>query len=523
MTGWSRRRVLGALAAVALCLALGWSDGHYWDEYFYLYSAAMHPPTELVSYELRTALFPPGFFSEKIGHVVLLRLLTRAFGMGEHVLYAIQALYGLLLVGCFGAAYGLLHDLFGEQWTRRATPVLVFSPLALYLPFKVMSEVPSLLLVTLGSWAFVRSFRHTAPRGSRACLGLATLGLAAGMLCRITTIMAFAGLGLALLVSGDERFARRRLLLRLVLVGTAVGVLHTAALASTGGSILRIGAHIQAVVATHVPLQRVYALALFVQAFALVLPFVWRARTERPVRVAAVWFAASALPFLAGHEPRYYAPALVPFAVLAAAALEGAVQGLAGPRRRYAWAALLATVTLLDRGLLVPLMPYEVEQGHLLALFERLETRRPRSSYLVPWISDFSLLRFAHPDAPVGLCLSNLSGTRVSQPGHAGPLPAADRWWAGPDHYVGSRAALARWPAPWTYVGWTYSPAALRLRRLLASAGLGQWMPAGAELHNHLAGSWIWHDPTLRLTPTDALGEYRAYELSPRAHGDREP
>ncbi|HZI76742.1 MAG TPA: hypothetical protein VFD73_22480, partial [Gemmatimonadales bacterium] len=58
-----------------LFAVLGWSNAHHWDEYFYLFSSLMHSPSELLRYEMQTAIFPPGFFTEKIGHVLLLRFL----------------------------------------------------------------------------------------------------------------------------------------------------------------------------------------------------------------------------------------------------------------------------------------------------------------------------------------------------------------------------------------------------------------------------------------------------------------
>jgi hypothetical protein len=103
------RLTLGAVVAVAVFLGLSWNDGHYWDEYFYLYSVFAHSPAELVRFEVQSAMFPVGFFSDKIGHVALLDLLTTVLGAGPNVLYAIQAGYALLLLGFFGAAYGLLR------------------------------------------------------------------------------------------------------------------------------------------------------------------------------------------------------------------------------------------------------------------------------------------------------------------------------------------------------------------------------------------------------------------------------
>ena len=312
-------------------LLLGWSDNHYWDEYLYLYSAFAHTPTELVAYELQTVLFPVGFFTEKIAHVVLLHLLTAWLGPGEGVLIGLQVLYTLFLVGLFGAAFGLARELTDERRARDATLMLMLTPLALWFTFKIMSEVPSLLLVTLGSWAFVRSFREDGSRRTVA-LALAVLGLAAGMLFRVTAIVAFASLAVALLAVGGERFPRKSLMRRVVVVGTLTALIHTAGLALVGGSVLRVAAHVHNVLTTHPPLQRVFALVLFLQTLALALVFAWGRRREPGTRLAWVWLVAAAAPFLAGHEPRYYVPALVPLAMVSAVGLRVAADRVFGPR-----------------------------------------------------------------------------------------------------------------------------------------------------------------------------------------------
>jgi hypothetical protein len=500
-----RRLLGGAIVAAVLFLLLGWSDRHYWDEYFYLFSAFAHSPAELVRYEQHSTLFPAGFFSEKIGHVLLLHLATRVLGAGERALYQLQALYALMLVATFGAAWALLRDLFGPRLSREATLALAFSPLALYLAYKTLSEVPSLLLVTVGCWAFVRACLSRPGWRGTAWLAAAVAALAAGMLCRVTAIVAFAALGLALLVACDERFDRRGLLIRLIGTGAAVLALYLLGLMAAGGGLMRIGGHVRGVVTSHSPVQRLYALACFIQGFALVLPFAWRRRGDRMVRLAAVWLAAAALPFVFGFEPRYYVAALVPFAVLTAVGLREAGGG--------AWLALFAALVLTNRLVFAPLMPYEVEQSRLLSLARAVQAGAPGSTELIPWISDYSLLRFAEPTLPVELCVSDLPGTRLSSRGHAGALAGGDLWWAGSGHYVGSRPALEREPRPWEYIGWTYNPAGLALVRLLGPTGLGPRVARDAGMHNHLTGSWVWHDPTLTRRLTGRRGEYYVYQV----------
>jgi hypothetical protein len=501
---------------VALFAVLGWNSGHHWDEYFYLYSSFMHSPAELLRYESSTAIFPPGFFTEKLGHVALLRVLTGVLGPGEPALYTIELLYALLLVGYFWASYRLLRELLGPAEARDSTLVLMFSPLSLYLAYKLLSEVPSLLFVTLASWALVRSLTADTARARRIALCLSISLLAVGALFRITGVAEFVGLAVALLVAGSRSdFTWRRVIGASVLIGAASAAIYSIVLLWYGGTPLSIFAGIGTVVTTHPPLERVFALACFVQTFALVLPFAWRQRARPAVRLAAIWLVCAGAPFLAGHEPRYYAPALTPLAVLSAVGLKEAASKLPEGGRRYAWLGVLAALVLINRLFLIPLMPYEVQQEQLLTVFHRLQQQKPGATYLVPWISDYSLLRFSGPAARVDLCLSVLPGGRISTRGHTGQLGAADRWWAGADHYVGSKDVLLKQPRPWRYLGWTYNPANVALVRWLGRLGLP--IPKGGKLHNHLAGSWIWLDPTLGRQLVEHSGLYYVYALTPEA------
>jgi hypothetical protein len=267
-------------------------------------------------------------------------------------------------------------------------------------------------------------------------------------------------------------------------------------------------------VATHPAAQRVYALALFLQTLVLVLPFAWWRNSDAKPWTASLWLVASAAPFLAGHEPRYYAPALVPLALLAADGFRRAADVLFGARFRYAWVALLSTSALVSRAFLIPLMPHEVEQSRLLKLYHLLHARSPNATYFIPWISDYSLLRFAFPNDSIMLCLSNLPGSRHFVPGHGSAIAGPDQWWVGADHYVGSRSALLERSQPWYYVGWSYNPAALRLERLLRLVGGEALMLKGRRLHDHLAGSWIWHDRSLALSHAIGVGQYQVYRVT---------
>jgi hypothetical protein len=67
---------------------------------------------------------------------------------------------------------------------------------------------------------------------------------------------------------------------------------------------------------------------------------------------------------------------------------------------------VFAGVVLVNRFLLIPLMPFEVEQHELFGLFDEARARSPGATYLVPWLADYAVLRSAYPDARIELCLS---------------------------------------------------------------------------------------------------------------------
>lgn len=516
-------RALWPSLAAALFLALAWTPRHHWDEYFYLFSALEHSPRALIALESESGLFPGGFFSGKIGHIVLLKLLIRLFGAGERALALIQTAYALMVVGFVAAARGLLGELVGGRRAARAALVLLFLPVTIYLGFKTLSEVPGLLLAALGSWAFLRSFRENG--GARLALGsAAALALAAATLCRVTGIVFFVGLVAGLLAAGDPRFPRRAVAERAIGTALAVAALTSVTLWVLGGSDLPSVRLAYRVATRPNPLERVAALLLFLQSFALALAFLPRPPWPRRLRLAGVWLAVCACPFLMGHEPRYYAPALVPLALLAATGLGRigrlaadrlAPAGLApGRRLDWGWIGGLAVLVLVNRAFIAPLMAYEVDQRSLTALVDGPALPHSDPTYLVPWSSDYAFLRFAFPEKRIRLVLSETRDSDYRRRGRPGPLTPPDRAWAGPDGYVGSLAELAPLPHPWYYLGWTYNPIVLRLRDLTLRLG-SRYLdpPARLGLHNHLAGSWIWYDSSLVLEPAARAGQYYAFRV----------
>lgn len=505
---------MGVSLAVAAFLALSWTAHHHWDEFFYLFSSAVHTPRELMRLDAAVDLFPQGYFSGKIGHVVLLHALTGMVGDGREVLLGLEALYAALVLAAVGAGWGLFRELLPPSEARRTALVLLCLPVTGYLAYKLLSEVPSLLLTTLGCWAFVRGFRASRRRDTAVLLGAAAALLAGGMLCRVTSVLAFGGLVLGLLAGGDPRFPRRAVLVRAALVGAGALVLHATVLELIGGSEIRLLLLAQAVADQAKLFERVTAFLLFVQGFGLLLPLALRRPWPPALRTGWVWLVVTMLPNLSGHEPRYYTPALLPFALVCAAGLGRAAELAAGRWRTPVWAAGLAALVLIDRVTLFPLMPTEVDQASLSEVAADLGARHPTATVLVPWLSDYCYLRFVHPALSVRLAVSAMPTSRYPGRGRWGEIAPADRQWAGPDRYIGSLPALVKASQPWYYVGWSYNPVMLRVRGLLEEVGidlLGD--PRNTGWHDHLAGSWIWTDSSLTRREVGGEGQYRVFRI----------
>jgi hypothetical protein len=68
---------------------------------------------------------------------------------------------------------------------------------------------------------------------------------------------------------------------------------------------------------------------------------------------------------------------------------------------------------------------------------------------------------------------------------------------------------------PWIYVGWTYNPVVLELKKRLQLLGIDYMKNLGRneKLLNHLTQSWVWSHPHLVLRPVAQVGSYYAFKV----------
>lgn len=502
------------MLAAGVFLLLSLSPYHHWDEYYYLFSVLHHAPSALLELEpaLSEGIFPNGFFSAKFGFVIFLHFLVQAFGDGLWALLIIQFIFAVLVVGFVAASYGLLREILTEREALHTAVVLMFLPVSVYFGYKVLSEVPSLLLTTLGCWAFVRSFRarHTSQLCLYLCLSIA--GLFMGIQCRASSALMFAGLALGLLVLHEKRYPWTKVLMRTSVVSACLIGLAIAYVALLGLNADRYMGLITSVTKRSPGLIiQLYALGMSIQFLVPAFFLAAMPPYDRKIRFAWVWVGVCTLPFLLGAqyaEPRYFYMALVPLAMLIYTGLHRLAGMLYLARYQTGWVLLLAVLVLGNRWLLAPLMIYEIDQYHYTKAMAELTHQYQGATFLVPWISDYGFLRFAFPEQQVKLSWSKANSDNIS-------LPRAIRHWVGADSYVGSFARLSPLPQPWIYMGWTYNPTLVQLQKRLEGLGMEslRHLVQYEGLKNHLTLSWIWSHPALVRRQVLRSGPYHGFEL----------
>lgn len=512
--------LLLSLSAIALLL-IGFGLGHHQDEYFYLFSVLHYPTGELMKLEVGLAsgifpegygIFPEGFFAAKIGLVVILRFLVQLLGSGLWSLLMIQFIFALMLIGFVVVSYVLLREIFEKREALYISVVLMFLPISVYLDHKVLSEVPSLLFTALGCWAFLGSFRSPNRWRSAGFIVLAAIGLLLGVLCRFTSFLFFAGLVLGLFVLRNGLYSWTKVFIRASLVSVCLIIMMFAFYKLIGLSYQGLIAITMGVVERRESLGvKLYELMMSVQLFlpSLVLAIwpPWSSRT----RLALVWMGVCTLPFVFGlrhFEPRYFYTALVPLSILAYLGLQRFTAILS--RYRISWVFLLVTLVLGNRLFFARLVPYEIDQNQYLKIMTGLIHRYPSATYLIPWLSDYSFLRFTFPKQDI-----RLSWSKGRSEGEEIFPNEAFRHWVGEKNYVDSLELLNQLPRPWIYVGWTYNPAVINLKERLQWFGIDYLKEIEQQegLQDHIALSWIWSNPALRLKQIAQVGLYRAFEI----------
>lgn len=508
-------KVAAGAVVVAAFLFLSSGTLRYWDEFVYLHTVQALSLSELVNLEtgLTGGLFPPGFFTGKLGFMAVLDAAVSAFGPGEGSLVWMRAMFASLTLTWAASGYLLFRDLVGRRAALSSAGVLLLLPLTVYLGQKVMSEMIALLPVTVACWCFVRAV-EADDRGQPALwLAGSAVALAAGILTRISSAWLFVSFAPALWCLSGSRFPIRIMISRGLLV-TATGVGGAfLAYAVSGIDPLQMLRLVQSVTSRRHGLElTVYGVGMTLQAFAVPVIASVCFERDRVTVFALVWLVLSTVPYLLGAsymEPRYLFCALLPLALLAHRGIGWLAGHLPPLNPRWGWVLVLLTLGATDAPL-APLMPYELDTDAYRSLLSRVEAPTRHPLLLTSWHVDYAFLRFVQPS---GEHVLTMQKPPQAPNGYFGS--AAVRAWLGKGRYLEDVTELCRISSAPVLVGWSYNPSVLNIGKLLSGAGVVDQdrLVKRLDLRHHLELSTLWGRDDVPLVELARVGDYRAYRV----------
>jgi Domain of unknown function (DUF5060)/Protein of unknown function (DUF4038)/Putative collagen-binding domain of a collagenase len=537
----SDRKVQAWIAGVLIVAAfvLLANDGrHHWHEFRYLYSASFYSTPELMR-----GVFDPGpapvrtpeqvatWYVTELLQIYILKQLVALFGMGLKSYTIIKTLYAMMLVAAVGLVWKTLRDLgMSLMQSALTTGLLLISPLAVYLGFKLMGEVPSLLFSACALAVFTAGIRRTDFPSQAVLSGVAGLFVALAMLASAEMPLLFLGFWAALLLAWAPAGTRKPIL-RAGIISWVTFLIAAAVIFRLLGG--RVDIFYQAIVAFSgfskpLPMWMfaIFNIGLLGMGLWLFLPLAWLSPEKRYRRFFLVWIALSALPILVTAanflEPRYLVTALIPFVGLAALGLETLWNYLRARNwsrsLRAATASLLGVIIVGGAAVAQPLMPYESNTDRLIQAVQSEAPTKNSAVILVPWnYSDFHFLRFAFPDRPIYLVQSaaNERGESVEDP----------VWTRRFAEMYGSRYLVNATAVPsefferkLLYVGWTILPSLQNLHELFILLGLTRLAAyfEASRFRNHMSESWLLYDSRFAMRELSQYGQYQVYEVKYR-------
>jgi len=512
--------VFGLLLLGGGALAL---DGDlFWDEPGYLYVAAYVGQPDFLLGTFQPSAMDAYFYFPKIMHMLVVKGIVGAVGVGGTALAMLMGLYALLLTATLYLTYAILVRLLPDNRSiGLATAVTALTPIMLYLMFKTLPEAPALFFATLALYAFIRSMEQRAV----LWVTVAAVALVAMALNRHSLGLLLASFVIAAFLMPPPGISRWLLIKRSLVTATLAVGLFLAVLNALGMGLDDFLLATTLFEKNEPLVFRLISTALELGVFWLLVPLALLAHGRRQLGFFMTWFLVATLPIVvlfAHVESRYLIQNLVPFAGLAALALDRfrpwLEQRMKTPGTgQPALALVLVTVVLGSNWVGLRLMPAEANIWQIRGLLKQIETAMAGDAFavLTPWVTtDFYYLRFAHPS----LSVYNVSDRRLNiMQAYASHETMANRYFQ--DRKLRSVAELSHRRDRLIYIGYGET-------FMLANAKAGLKATLGKlhgidpeaiipdrEFIDHITTSWMWQHPDIEFIPLVHKGHYRAYEI----------
>jgi len=525
-----RRRLLWLAVVLSLYVGIAKDSRHHWHEGRYVYSAANFGIGTLVDGGFDPG--PPGARSNRevgawywgqIFHEILLSIHAKLFGRGLMSLSILEWTYGLFVPIATLVMFVTLRGLPLNGDAGQVALISLLSPLGAYLGFKLMAESPALLFGTASLYFSSRLLepQTTVTRAiyvMGACIGLA--------LCALSMVympLMILGFWAALLAVFGRELGYRRLLATSLLV-SAGGLLVIAAVLR--GYTLKLMDYLElyAYFSQYVKPASVsvFGVMLAGSLLYLLVPLSLLSERKRDLAFYAVWLAGSWLPVLIFSrnyiEPRFLSVGLVPFAGMLALSFEVLVRratkrGSPDTIRTFV-RALSAVVVASVAYISQPLMPFEMNSRDLFEAAKGIWRVDPKAQVVVPWnYTDYHLLKLAFPERPVYLVQAPVD--------NEGRVLFDEVWMKRQranygEGYISNSRELSRLDgSPIYYLGHGILPpfASLRSTAEFLRMGFVSRQIDAIRPMNHLAQSWMWHNPEYVFDPAGGVGEYQVFRV----------
>ena len=504
-----------------LFLIISYTPYHYWDEFYYIYTLNYHSLAEAIAKEndLSAGLFPKGFFSSKIGTMLIIWLFTHIIGAGWLSLYILQFAFALFLIGFSLVAYKFYSELIGSEdarntkWALATSTIVLFLPVTMYLSFKTLTEVPALFFTTFGLWMFLKSIRETAPGKIGILLSLAFAGIVLGALCRYLSLVSFIGLVFSYGIIYRRHHLLRTMLKRATILFAGLIVLAIFAFYLNGDHLLQ---SVRLLKFNVMNLKsddngvKIYVFMMYFQSFLILLPFSFLFKWTKTLKLSICWLCISIVPLYVAAsylETRFFSIGLLPTAMVINQGLQNFVKSLRLHKGIMALVVLISIV-LLNRLVFTPLSLYDTDQKELKKIVADVYHAEPQATLILPWITEYCLLRFAYPDKPIRSSLTTLPGAEH----HSFVQTEPFKWWIGRNNHVSKLEELMKERKPWIYIGRSYSPAREKLYEYLSLLRMSLHMQRSVG-SDPLSLSWIWKNEDLKLALLQKQGPYSAYRI----------
>jgi hypothetical protein len=513
-------------AGFAPLATLGWAwvaaDARFhWDEPGYWYTAAYLSVPDILAGNFQPSGID-GFSNSRVGHILLLKLLSGVFGPGPASLALMIAAYLAMLAIFLWLAYRLLQSLSaGASFAGAAIVACALTPIFVYLAFKTVAEIPALVLSTVAALAFVRSLRERPV----PWLAIVVLALAGVAFTKNHIAILPASMIVAMLLSGGLGYPMRRIVVHAIVAGLSSLTLFAILLYVAGMPLDRYLAVGTFVAEMADPLAvRLSTLVLECGPVLLLLPFALLSPRKTHLRFFGLWFVLATVPLLLSPrvEDRYLVGNLVPMLGLAQLSFEGLEawvrNRIGAPERVLTGLGMLGTVALLALSALVqPLMLHGIRSDQLSALMRQLDARYGAGRYAIVTPSEYTTflyLRFMYPDRAVYTVFT------PAPPNHRDPRV----WEALQRRYYGPLAlptleSLRSLSGPILYVSPDANPTVATLRDFLEHVPrskpreLAEGVIARMHPGNPDEMSWMWSDARLELCVVERHGHYVAWQV----------